>query len=300
MKMGNTIAMAAAAALFAGGLAPGPAAAEIVARVGGAEIPADELRAYVETLGSAEQAALAKDPSMLSQVVRSYLARRAVLTEAQSKKWEQRPEVKSRLDRLRDQALIELYLQSVSIPPDGFPAEAQVRAAYDANLKAFEVPRQVRVAQIFIAVAAGADKDAEEKARKRIDEVSKKLRQKGTDFAALARAESDDKATVERGGDIGWLAEGQIVAGIRSAVLGLAKDSVSEPIRLDDGWHVVKVLETKSASTRPFAEVKESIAAQLRSERAQANRQAYLSKLLEQNPPAINELALSKLLPKQK
>jgi peptidylprolyl isomerase len=267
-----------------------------VARVGGTDVSSGELRSYIETLGAQEQSAIAKDPTLLSQVVRSYLARQAVLKEAQAKKWEQRPGVKAQLDRVREQALTELYLQSMSKPPDNYPSDAEALAAYDANKKAFEIPRQYRVAQVFIAAAKGADKEAEEKARKKVDEVLKKLKQKGADFAAIARSDSDESAAAGRGGEIGWLTEAQMVSGIRATVTGLAKDATSEPIRLDDGWHLIKVLETKAASTRPLAEVRDALVAQLRSERAQTNRQAFLSELLEQNPPAINELALSKLV----
>ncbi len=286
-----------AALLLAAACSRSAAAADVVARVGGTDVTSEELRAYVETLGPQEQSALAKDPALLSQVVRSYLARQAVLKEAQAKKWDQQPAVKAQLDRVREQALTEIYLQSIARPPASYPSDAEVQAAYDANKKAFEVPRQYRVAQVF-AAARGADKDAEEKARRRIDEVGKKLKQKGADFAAVARAESDEKEGAQRGGEIGWLTEAQMIPGIRSVVTNLPKDAVSDPVRLDDGWHVVKVLETKPASTRPLAEVRDAIAAQLRAERAQANRQAYLAKLLEQNPPAINELALSKVLAK--
>jgi len=91
-----------------------------------------------------------------------------------------------------------------------------------------------------------------------------------------------------------------MVPGIRGPVTVLAKDGISEPIRLDDGWHLIKLLEVRAASTRPLAEVRESIASQLRADRTRANRQAYLSKLLEQNPPTINELALPKVLAKAK
>jgi len=297
----NTFSRAAVTALLLGAAcSPSTAAADVVARIGGADITSEELRAYVETLNAQEQAAVAKDPALLSQVVRAYLARQAVLREARAKKWDQEPSVKAQLDRVRDQAITELYLQSVSKPPDGYPKEAEVQAAYDANKRAFDVPRQFRVAQIFVAAARGADKDAEEKARKRIDEVTRKLKQKGADFAAVARSDSDEKEAAQRGGEIGLLTEAQMVPGIRAVVSGLAKDAVSDPIRLDDGWHVVKVLDTKPASTRPLSEVRDARVAQMRAERAQANRQAYLAKLLEQSPPAINELALSKVLSKSK
>jgi peptidylprolyl isomerase len=284
------------ASLFAAAFSCGATPADVVARVGDTDVSSGELRSYIETLGAQEQSAIAKDPALLSRVVRSYLARQAVLKEAQAKKWEQRPGVKAQLDRVRDQALSELYLQSVSKPPDNYPSDAEAQVAYDASKKAFEVPRQYRVAQVFIAAAKGADKDVEGKARKKVDEVLEKLKQKGADFAAIARSDSDESAASGHGGEIGWLTEAQMVPGIRSTVTGLAKDAASEPIRLDDGWHLIRVLETKDASARPFAEVREALVAQLRADRAQANRQAYLSKLLEQNPPAINELALSKLV----
>ena len=290
--------IAAVAASLLVVMAPAAAAADVVARVGGTDVNSDELRAYLDTLGAQDRAAIAKDPALLSQLVRAYLARQAVLKEAQAKKWDQRPEVKAQLDRARNQALTELYLQSVSKPPETFPSGAELQAAYDANKKAFEVPKQYRVAQIFIAVAKGGEKEAEERAKAKLDEVLKKLKAKGADFAAIARSESDESAAAERGGEIGWLSESQLLAGIRATVTGLATGATSEPLHLDDGWHVIKVLETKPPTTRPLAEVREALAAQLRADRAQANRQAYLAKLLEQNPPALNELALSKLVQK--
>jgi peptidylprolyl isomerase len=282
-----------AAVLLAAAFSRTPAA-DVVARIGGTDVTLDEVREYVETLTPQEKSALAQDPALLSQVLRAHLARLAVLKEAQARKWDQEPAVKAQLERVREQALIELYLQSVSRPPEGYPGEAELKAAYDANRSAFEVPRQYRVAQIFVAAGKGKD----EEARKRVDEIVRKLRQKGTDFAAVARAESDEKEAARNGGDIGWLTEAQLVPGIRATVVGLAKDAVSPPIQLEDGWHVVKLLDTKPAATRPLSEVREPLASRLRAERAQANRQAYLVKLLDQNPPAINELALSKVLSK--
>lgn len=290
----------AAAALLTAMSSAGEAASgqdpEVIGRMSGIDVSSDEIRAYLQTLGAQDRAALAKDPAALSQVVRAYLARRAVLKEAVAKKWDQQPTIKAQLDRAREQALIELYLDSVSHPPDGFPTDAEVKAAYDANKAAFEVPRQFRLAQIYLVAPKEADKETGAKARTRLDEVVRKLKQKGADFAAVARAESDDKQSGQQGGEIGWLIENQMVPGIRSAVGVLAKDGISEPIRLDDGWHLIKLLETKPASIRPLAEVRESIVVQLRAERARANRQAYLTKLLEQNPPTINELALPKVL----
>lgn len=282
-----------AAALLVAAAAPRARAADVVARVGATEVTREEVRGYLDTLGATDRQAIERDPALRAQVVRTYLARRAVLKEARAKRFEEEPAVKAQLDRARDEALTELYLDAVSRPPASYPSDAEVQAAYQANQAAFQVPRQFHVAQIF--VAAGADKETEAKARRRVEELSAELKRKGADFAALARR-SDEKGAAERGGDLGWLSEQQLVQGIRATVVGLAEGVVSGPIQLADGWHVVKLLGTRPASTRPLAEVREALVARLRAERARANRQAHLAKLLEQNPPAVNELALSGLL----
>jgi len=78
-----------------------------------------------------------------------------------------------------------------------------------------------------------------------------------------------------------------VVPGIRPVVTSLVKDAVSDPVRLDDGWHVVKLLDLRPASVRPLDEVRDAVVSQLRVERARANRQAYLTRLLDQNPPVV-------------
>jgi parvulin-like peptidyl-prolyl isomerase len=279
---------------------PPALAADPLARAGAVELSVEELRAAVELLPAQDQAVLAKDPALLSQFARAILTRKALLAEATAKKFDQQPAVKAQLDRVREQALNDLYLDSVSQPPAGYPSDAEVLAAYDANKAALEIPRQFQVAQIYVAAPKGADKAAEEKAKKKVDDVTKKLRAKGADFAAVARAESEDAQTAAKGGEIGWLTEAQMVPGIRATATTLAKDAVSEPVRLDDGWHVLKVLDTKAAGPRPLAGVREALVTQLRAARARELRQAYLAKLVQENPPAINELALSKVMQKRK
>jgi peptidylprolyl isomerase len=307
MSLFRTFAGAAtllAAALVAEGGSVPPAAAagagdaDIVARIGETDVKAEDVRAFIATLDPREQAALAHDPALLSQTVRMLLARQLVFKEAMAQKWDQQPAVAAQLQRARENTITESYLQSVSKPPEGFPSDAELESAYEANKTAFLVPRQFRIAQIFVAVSKDADKAAQEKARRKLDDIVKKLKQKGADFGAIAQTDSEESESAGRRGEIGWLSEAQMMPEIRSQVAGLAKDAVTEPVRLDDGWHIVKLLDTKAAHTQPLTEVREPLAERLRAERAQVNRRAYLAKLLQQNPPAVNELALSILLGK--
>lgn len=269
---------------------------EIVARVGAIELREADIRSVVLSLGAREQAALQQDPALLSQVVRTILANQLVLQEALSKQWERQPAIAVQIQRVRDNAIAETYLQSVAAVSASFPNEADIQALYDANQTAFVVPRQFQVAQIYVALANDADKVAQDKARAKLDAITRRLKQPNSDFAAVAKTESDAKETAERGGEIGWVAEPQLRPEIKATVLGLGKGAVSEPLKLDDGWHIVRLIDTKPASTRPLSEVRDQLAQRLREERAAANRRAYLAELLRQNPPAINELALSKVL----
>jgi parvulin-like peptidyl-prolyl isomerase len=273
-----------------------PEAPEVVAQVGDTEVTAAELRAYLGSLPPGDQAALAKDPALLSQSVRGYLARRLVLKAAQARQWDRQPAVQAQLQRVQEETLAELYLQSVSQPPPGYPSEAEVEAAYQARPGAFELPPQYRLAQIFIADPRTSGAQDKARARERLDAVVKKLEARDADFAAVARERSEERASADNGGEIGWLSEAQLVPGIRASVTGLSRGAVSKPVRLDEGWHVLKLLESRPASRLPLAEARPALVAQLRSERAQANRRAYLARLLEQSPPIVNELGISKLL----
>jgi peptidylprolyl isomerase len=265
-----------------------------VARVGTISLSADELRTYLAALNPRDRVALAQDTSLLSQAVRMQLANRLVLQELLAKKWDQQPAVAAQLDRVRENAAAELYLQSLSAPPTGYPSDEEVQQVYDANRAALLMPRQFELAQIFVATPKDADKATEDKARKAVDEIQRKLKAPGADFAALAN-ENDGK----NGGELGWLAESQVRPEIRSQVMELAKNATSDPIRLDDGWHILKLIDTKAAYTRTLPEVRDQLVLQMRNERAAALRRAYLAELLKQHPPVLNEFALSNLLSEQ-
>ena len=270
----------------------------VIARVGDTEVKLDEIRASIESLDARDQAALARDPSLLNQTVRTLLMRRVVLKEALAKHWDTEPAVATLIQRARDNTVVESYLQSVAKPPDSYPSDAELQAAYDARKSQLLVPRQFRLAQIFVALSKNADKTTTERAQTKLDTIKKTLRQSGSDFASVAKANSEEPESAARAGELGWLTENQIQPEVRPQLGSLTKNSISEPIRLDDGWHILKVIDIKEPYTPTLDEIRSLLTQQLRNERTQANSQTYLAKLLQQTPVAINELALSKVLNK--
>lgn len=270
------------------------AAGDVIAKVGGEEIKTAQIKPYLDQLSAADREALSKNPAALSQAVRTLILQQVLLKEAVGAGWEKTPEVAEQLDRLRQGAIAETYLQSIARIPEGYPAEDDVKAVYEARKSELQVPRQVRLAQIYIAAPKDAPREAQEKAKARIDEVAKAART--GDFASLAREKSEERESASRGGDVGFLAESRIQPEIRAKVASLSKGAVSDPVRLADGWYVVKVLDINEAHTATLDEVKDQLVQALRSERARANREAYLSKVQQQTPIALDELGLSKLL----
>jgi len=268
----------------------------VIAKVGENEVKADDIKPFLEKLPVRDQLLLSKDTAAMNEFVRGIIIQQLVFKEALAKKWEQQPQVAAQLEKVRQQAITQSYLQSVAAPPSDYPSAAELQSAYDVLKKnnALQVPKQYRLSQIYIACPKGSDKDAEAKAQSKLEAVVKGL--KAGDFATLAQSQSDDQASAPRGGDLGFLAESQIQPEIRASVASLSKGGLTDPIRLNDGWHVIKVVEVKDAYTASLDDIKGSLVNELRNQRAQVLAKAYLAKLLQQYPLTLNEIAISKII----
>jgi parvulin-like peptidyl-prolyl isomerase len=272
-----------------------PTADGIIARIGDLQVSASDVKASLAALGAKDGTAIRNDPALLNQVVRSLLVQRILLREAEAGGHDKKPEVAAQLARAREVALTESYLQSIATPPETYPNETELKASYEAARPSIGVPKSWRLAQIFISLPKDADKAAADKAQARLDAVQKALKSSPADFAKLASAHSEEQASASRGGEIGWLAETQIQPGIREKLGSLKTDAISDPIRLDDGWHIVKVLDAREPYTPTLEQIRSQLVTQLRAEKTRENSQAYLAKLLQENPLAINELALDQI-----
>ena len=269
----------------------------VVAKVGDAEVYVEDVQSWLAGLEPAQREAAAKQPTLLTEAVRTLLVQRLVLQEADEKKWAERPEVAAAIERQRATIVAETYLRSVAQPPADFPTEDVLKKAYDGAGDALNVQRRHKLAQVFIAAAEGKEKAVKEA---EVAEVKKKLATPGADFAAIARAHSEEATSAGKGGEIGWLDENLIEEGIRTEITKLSKGGVTGAILLKDGWHFVKVLDREEPRKLTFEEVKPRLAERLREQRAQAASQEYVAKLLRDHPVVINEIELPKVLAEPK
>jgi peptidylprolyl isomerase len=256
---------------------------EVVAALGATELRVSDVKELLDAQPPVVREQLLRSPAALDRLVRTELFRRVLLAEARAKGWDKRPEAIARMERAREQALVSAYVDELSRPAPGYPSETELRAAYEANKVEFTLPRRYRVAQIYVA--------AEDKAA----QLAQQARAPKADFAALARASSEHAESAARGGDMGWLADGQMLPEVARALGGMKPGEVSAPVRSASGWHIVKLLETREPETRSFEELRAELAAALRLRRAQENERRHYDELLRKSPIAVNEVALIKL-----
>jgi len=267
----------------------------IIAKVADEEVTAATLAPFFANLSESDRQALKENPALLSQAVRNVIVRRLLMKEALASGWDKRPEVEKQMEQAREAVVIEAYLNEVAKVPEGYPADKEVVEVYEARKAELVIPKQLELAQIYIPQSANADKVQAAAAKALSDQVEKKLKS-GADFATVARETSQEKVSANNGGTVGWVALTNLQPEIRKAVEGLGKGAVTPPIKLEDGIYFVKVLDTKDARAATLEEVKPRLVEALRTQRARMNREAYLNRVQQQNPMAIDELSLGKLV----
>jgi peptidyl-prolyl cis-trans isomerase C len=170
--------------------------------------------------------------------------------------------------------------------------EADAKKFYDTNTEEFKNPETVKASHILFLV----NKDDSEDVSKQKEAAAKKAAaraKKGEDFSKLAKELSEEPGAKESGGDLGFFAKDRMVPEFASAAFGQKPGSISDPVKTQFGWHVIKVTEKKPAGTVPFEEVKDQITAYLKSAKQREAVQAILKKLkdsaqIESTLPAGN------------
>ena len=271
------------------------AAEDLVGKMGDVELHSSELKAILEAQPPDARRQLATDPAALERLVCSELMRKAVLNEAKQKGWDKRQELQPLIERARDQVIVSSFVGNVAKPGDGYPSEDEIKQFYESNKAQLLAPAQYQLAQIYLPAAEGTDKAKAEEAKKKIGELSAKLGKSGADFAKLAKENSAHKESAEKGGELAWVSEEQMVSEIRRAVTGMNKGEVSPPVKSAAGWHLIKLLDKKPAATRPLADIRANLIVVMRNRKSQDMERAYLEALSIKLPPTINQIELGKL-----
>ena len=195
-------------------------------------------------------------------------------------------------------------IDSATLPAPAAADEAALRARYEQEKARFVDPEQRLASHILVSVAPDADAKAQKAAEEKAARIAAEARKPGADFAALARADSDDTGSKDSGGDLGWVAhDGGMVKPFEDALFAMQAGDVSEPVKTDFGWHVIKLREVRSGKQTSFEDAR----AQLESEQGEVEHERRINdltgKLVDQvlkNPTSLAPAARSVNLPVHK
>jgi peptidyl-prolyl cis-trans isomerase C len=165
---------------------------------------------------------------------------------------------------VREELKIRRWMESQVKTSDVTDADA--KSFYESNLKEFEQPETVKASHILFMV----DADAAPEVVKEKQEAAQKAAARakgGEDFTTLAKELSEEPGAKESGGDLGFFPKDRMVPEFANAAFAANLNDISEPVKTQFGWHVIKVTDKKAAGTVPFDEVNNQITSYLKSTR---------------------------------
>jgi peptidyl-prolyl cis-trans isomerase C len=244
--------------LFAGLPLRAEEANPVLAKVNGSEIRQSDVTLAEEELGPS----LAQmDPASKKENVLAFLIDMKIVSKAaEAKKIEDRDDFKARLAFARNRLLMDNLLAAEG---KAATTEEAMRKVYDEAAKQIEGEQEVHARHILV--------ETEDEAKAIVAELKK-----GADFAELAKKKSKDPGASD-GGDLGFFTKDQMVPEFSAVAFSLEPGKISDPVKSQFGWHVIKVEEKRARKAPDFEQVKSQIETYV-TRRAQAE---YVAKLRE-------------------
>lgn len=240
LKATRTAGAALGAFVLAMGLMM-PAEAKVLAKVNGAEITDEDLKVALDDIGAGLPQQV-QGPEREAYVLDYLIDLKLVARKAEAEKMGTDADFARRMAYQRDKALMEGLLGKVATEAT---TDAELKKVYDEAAKAQKPETEVHARHILVPT--------EEEAKAALARVKG-----GEDFAKVADEVSKDPGS--QGGDLGWFTKDRMVPEFADAAFKLDKNQISDPVKSQFGWHVIK-LEDKREKTFPdFDTVKEQVA----------------------------------------
>jgi peptidyl-prolyl cis-trans isomerase C len=245
------LALALAVAAFSACAATAFAEDKVVATINGKPITEGDLSVAEGEIGSdmGTMPAAQKRTSLLEFLIDNQLFAEA----AEGAKLNEIPDYETRLNYLKRRALRELYFEKVI---KASVSDADARKVYDDQVKLLKPEEEVSARHILV--------ETEDQAKA----LKEKLKN-GADFAQLAKENSKDPGSKDDGGNLGYFGHGQMVPQFEDVVFKLQKGEVSDPVKTQFGWHLVKLEDRRTKQPPAFEIVKDRIVQSMLLQKAQ-------------------------------
>ncbi len=215
----------------------------VLARVNGVEIRESDLEIAEADVGPSLQV---QEPNARKEALLAYLIDLTALAQASAaKKLDAAPDFAQRMAYAKNKVLMEALLGDLNKTA---ATEAEMKKLYDESVAKTQPEEEVRARHILV------------KTEKEAQDILAKLKG-GADFEKLAREVSTDPSAKTNGGDLEYFTKGQMVAEFSDAAFKLSKGQISQPVKTQFGFHIIKVEDKRSKPVPKYDDVKDQVKA---------------------------------------
>ena len=216
---------------------------EVLVEVNGSTITSEDLTQQIEMLPP-QVKAFAQTPQGRRELLDSLVAQQLVFEEAKKAGIENSQEYKERLADIQKRLMVESYVKK-TLAEKVKIEDAELRKFYDENKEKFKAGNPIKASHILV------------KDEKLAQDIFAQLK-KGGNFEELAKKYSTDGAK-EKGGDLGWFSKDAMIPEFYAAAEKLKEGEVSNIVKTQFGFHIIKLTGKRAAGILPFEEIKEQL-----------------------------------------
>ena len=254
---------------------------------GSLAVTAADIVAETQPLNAANRASVLSSPASVQRMATDIYLRRSLSMLAIEQKIDEKPEVQRVLQIVRERVLADALVRQVEAQARAAQPESVLLQLAQQNYKAmpqrFQQPERLHLRHILIPVDATDARAQAEALRQQL--------QQGASFEALARQHSKDPGSAAKGGDLGFVTRGKMVAPFEEAAFALEKPGqLSDVVETQFGFHVIELLEKRPAGLQPFDEVKDRLVEEAAGGVGVAARQELARPILESATPHVEAI----------
>ena len=227
---------------------------KVLARVGSDDITEADVLEFIQPFG--QQAVMLYGTEQgRKMILDDVISMRLFAIDGEAKKLDETPEFKEQMLNIKRTVLAQSVMRDAV--KDVTVSDDEAKKFYEENPAMFKNPERVRARHILVS--------GDENLAKVQDELKS-----GKSFDVVAKEYSIDPGSAANGGDLGEFPRGMMVPEFEKAAFELAKPGdVSEPVKTQFGWHIIKLEERIPESTIPFEQIKERLTQELREQKTQ-------------------------------
>jgi peptidyl-prolyl cis-trans isomerase C len=188
--------------------------------------------------------AMADTPQGRKEMLDTMVIRELILQQAAKDGLDKGAEIEDKLQDLKKRLIVESFLKK-KVEVESKVSDEDMKKFYEQNKDKFKSGEQIKASHILV------------KTEKEAKDILAQLKSGGK-FEELAKKSSVDSSAA-KGGDLGWFGKGSMVPAFEKAALALKEGQISEVVKSDFGFHIIKLTGKRPAGIRPFEEVKEQI-----------------------------------------